>query len=82
MKKVIYSFLFVLVVFFSCNPKNMNQEIGMKSKEHKKVVYQVFTRLFGLVIQMPLINHGEPLKKTALENLMISQIKHYGKLKI
>jgi len=48
MKKVIYSLLVgILVVFFSCNPKNMNQEVEMKSKEHKKVVYQVFTRLFG-----------------------------------
>ena len=48
MKKVIYSLLtIVLVVFFSCNPKNKNQEVEMKSKEQKQVVYQVFTRLFG-----------------------------------
>lgn len=48
MKKVGYSLLVgVLLVFFSCNPKSKNQEVEMKSKEQKKVVYQVFTRLFG-----------------------------------
>ncbi|WP_456377445.1 alpha-amylase family protein [Lutibacter sp.] len=48
MKKVGYSLLVgVLLVFFSCNPKSKNQEVEMNSKEHKKVVYQVFTRLFG-----------------------------------
>ena len=48
MKKVVYSLLVgVLVVFFSCNPQSKNKEVEMKSKEHKQVVYQVFTRLFG-----------------------------------
>ena len=48
MKKVYYSLLLVvLAVFINCNPKNNEQEIMVKNKEQKKVVYQVFTRLFG-----------------------------------
>ena len=51
MKKVVYSLLLVvLVVFINCNPKQKDQELVMKDKEQKKkVVYQVFTRLFGNV---------------------------------
>jgi len=50
MKKIIYS-LIVLVVMTNCTNKKeesipVKQEKTQK-KEHKKVVYQVFTRLFG-----------------------------------
>ena len=48
MKIVVYSLLLIVsVVFFNCNPKSKNQELEMKSKDQKEVVYQVFTRLFG-----------------------------------
>jgi len=48
MKKVLYSLLIiVLAVFINCSPKNKEQELVVKNKEQKKVVYQVFTRLFG-----------------------------------
>ena len=48
MKKIINSLLLtVLVVFLNCNTKIENQEEKMSVKEQKKVVYQVFPRLFG-----------------------------------
>lgn len=48
MKKVYYILLLaVLAVFINCNPKNTVQESVVKEKDHKKVIYQVFTRLFG-----------------------------------
>lgn len=48
MKKVLYSLLIiVLATFVNCSPKNKDQELAVKNKEQKKVVYQVFTRLFG-----------------------------------
>ena len=48
MKKNVFSLLIIIVVvFFSCNPKSKNKEVEMKSKDHKEIVYQVFTRLFG-----------------------------------
>lgn len=48
MKKIVNSLLLtVLVVFLNCNTKIKNQEEKMSVKEQKKVVYQVFPRLFG-----------------------------------
>ena len=48
MKKIINSLLLtILVVFLNCNTKIENQEEKMSVKEQKKVVYQVFPRLFG-----------------------------------
>jgi len=50
MKKVIYSILIlVLVAFFNCTKNYKVQENNIMIKEQKKVVYQVFTRLFGNV---------------------------------
>ncbi len=50
MKKVIYSILIlVLVAFFNCTKNDKVQENNIMIKEQKKVVYQVFTRLFGNV---------------------------------
>lgn len=47
MRKVVLSILFLILFFASCNTSNKNQEEPMKVREGKKVVYQVFTRLFG-----------------------------------
>lgn len=46
MKKALCS-LIIGVLIFSCSPKEKGEVTIMKEKEHKKVVYQVFTRLFG-----------------------------------
>ncbi len=46
MKKIVFS-LFIGVLIFSCAQKERGEETIMKGKEHKIVVYQVFTRLFG-----------------------------------
>ena len=50
MKKVGYIILFGFLLSFSncANNEKHNVEIIQK-KEHKKVIYQVFTRLFGNV---------------------------------
>jgi len=48
MKKIVNGLLLtILVVFLNCNTKIENQEEKMSVKEQKKVVYQVFPRLFG-----------------------------------
>ena len=89
MKKII---LLVLIGFsLSVNAQNQKKK-AMPTKttstavkkpaavgERKAVVYQVFTRL--LEIKKQPTNHGEPSKKTALENLTILQIKHFKRLK-
>lgn len=48
MKKRTFSILFaIFVLFFGCEKKHIPKTVEMKDKEHKKVIYQVFTRLFG-----------------------------------
>jgi hypothetical protein len=48
MKKFNYFVLFViLIIGASCTPTKEEPILNMKEKEHKIVVYQVFTRLFG-----------------------------------
>lgn len=48
MKKIAIFLLFTLFgLFFSCEKEHDPKTSEMTSKEHKKVIYQVFTRLFG-----------------------------------
>jgi len=48
MKKSIFPILLVIfVLFFSCEKEQGPKTSEMKAKEHKKVIYQVFTRLFA-----------------------------------
>lgn len=47
MKKSTFPILLVIfVLFFSCEKEQGQKKAEMKVKEHKKVIYQVFTRLF------------------------------------
>mgnify|MGYP001042695075 CR=1 FL=1 len=39
--------LSIFVLFFSCEKEPISKTTEMTKKEHKKVIYQVFTRLFG-----------------------------------
>lgn len=47
MRKRVPLLVVLIILFISCNTAHKNQEKPMKRKEGKKVVYQVFTRLFG-----------------------------------
>ena len=48
MKKKSHLLLFAIIgLFFSCEKEYETKASDMKVKEHKKVIYQVFTRLFG-----------------------------------
>tara|TARA_R110001583_G_scaffold145635_1_gene297559 strand:+ start:435 stop:2312 length:1878 start_codon:yes stop_codon:yes gene_type:complete len=47
-KRLITSFACLFIVFVACNKENKETKETMKpEKNHKEVVYQVFTRLFG-----------------------------------
>ena len=47
-KTLITSFVSLFVIFTACNQEKKEIEETMQSKKnHKEVVYQVFTRLFG-----------------------------------
>ena len=48
MKKSTFPILLVIfVLFFGCEKEQGPKTSEMKIKEHKKVIYQVFTRLFA-----------------------------------
>ncbi len=47
MKKIIYSFLIILLVTNCAEEKAIETKPAEEKREQKKVIYQVFTRLFG-----------------------------------
>jgi len=48
MKNIFYSIFTALIILISCKQEKIEEKKSMKvEKEHKEVVYQVFTRLFG-----------------------------------
>jgi len=48
MKNIFYSIFAALIILISCKQERIEEKESMKvKKEHKEVVYQVFTRLFG-----------------------------------